>query len=406
MARCPLPEKSYAMTRIRRAPTLVIAPDSFKGSLDAPAVSAAIARGMARVWPNADIRICPMADGGEGTLDAVLSSGTGPGQQAGTARRSCTVTGAGGARKGAAYGLLSALDGPTAVIETAQIVGITDAAGMAVDVAHRSTRGVGELVRALLDDGVRRFMIGLGGSSTNDGGAGMLAALGLRLRDTAGGDVAPTPQGLAALARVDADGLDPRLGECTITILSDVDNPLCGPHGATATFGPQKGVREDAIAAFDATLARYARITEAAVGREAATNLGAGAAGGLGFALQLIGATPRAGAEVVADLVGLDAALQGADWLITGEGRSDVQTLGGKAPFVVARRARAAGVAPTLLSGAVDPAALPDLGRVFAGCFALPAGPMTLAECIERAETLLADRAEQIARLWAAARGE
>jgi glycerate kinase len=155
------------------------------------------------------------------------------------------------------------------------------------------------------------------------------------------------------------------------------------------------------VARFDATLARYAGIVEQAVGTNVAARAGAGAAGGLGFALQLVGGAPRAGAEVVADLVGLDAALAGADWLITGEGRSDTQTLGGKAPDLVARRARAAGVPATLLSGAIDDDALPELARLFAGCFALPAGPLTLAECIANADTLLADRAEQIARVFA-----
>lgn len=388
------------MAAANQAPTVVVAPDSFKGSLDAPAVCAALARGLLRVWPDAHLRICPMADGGEGTLDAVLSASAG-----GAARRgTCTVAGAAGTPRDTAYGLLVTAEGPTAIIEAAQIVGITDPDGMAAPVAARSTRGIGQLIRKLQDEGVRRFMIGLGGSSTNDGGAGMLAALGLRFEDKNGDEVPPTPRGLASLARVDARALDPRLRECTITILSDVDNPLCGPRGATATFGPQKGVRPEEIAAFDATLAHFAALAERAVGREVAANAGAGAAGGLGFALQLVGGKLRAGAEVVADLVGLDAALDGADWLITGEGRTDSQTLAGKAPFVVAQRARRAGVAPTLLSGAVDTAALVELGRVFVGCFALPYGPMSLAECIDRADALLADRAEQIARLWNAAR--
>jgi glycerate kinase len=375
-----------------RPPRIVLAPDSFKGSLDAPAVCAAIARGLARVWPGAEVRACPMADGGEGTLDAILSQG-------GT-RRKRTVSGAGGAPHAAAYGLLEAPEGRTAVLEVAQIVGITDSDGTAVPVGDRTTRGVGELVRALLGEGVRRFMVGVGGSSTNDGGAGMLAALGLSLRAADGSAIAPTPRGLAGLAQVDAAGLDPLLAECAITIMSDVNNPLCGERGATAIFGPQKGVAVTEIAVFDAALGRWAALAEAATGRRAAQRPGAGAAGGLGFALQLLGAEFRSGAEVVAGLIGLDAALAAADWAITGEGRTDAQTLLRKAPYVVAERARAAGVPITLLSGAVDPAALPELGRVFAGCFALPAGPATLADCIVGAEALLADRAEQIARLW------
>jgi len=378
-------------------PIVVVAPDSFKGSLSAPEICAAIARGLRRVWPEAEIRACPMADGGEGTLDAVLTRGG--------ERRTREVTGAGGNRRTAAYGVVDAAQGMTAIVEAAEIVGITDRDGIAVDVNTRSTTGMGEMIRALLDEGVRRFMIGVGGSSTNDGGAGMLAALGLAIVDDAGRAVAPTPQGLASAAHADASGLDRRLGESAITIMSDVNNPLCGERGATAVFGPQKGVRPDDIAALDATLSRYAVLAERAVGSHVAERPGAGAAGGLGFALQLVGASFRSGAEVVADLIGLDAALDGATWAFSGEGRSDRQTLLRKAPFVVAERARAVGVPITLLSGAVDTAALPELSKVFSGCFALPSGPMSLEDCIAQADALLADRAEQIARAWNAARG-
>lgn len=373
-----------------RRPIVVIAPDSFKGSLDATSVSAAIARGLARVWPDVDIRACPMADGGEGTLDAVLSRGG--------ERRQHQVTGAGGRPRAAAYGIVETPEGRTAVIEAAEIVGITDPDGLSVPVTARSTIGIGEMLRLLLDTGIRRFMIGVGGSSTNDGGAGMLAALGVELVDAAGHPIAPTPDGLAALAAIDAERLDKRLAQASITIMSDVNNPLCGERGATAIFGPQKGVRAEEVAPIDATIARYATLVERAIGKNVSTCPGAGAAGGLGFALQIVGGKFRSGAEVVADLIGLDAALAGADWAFTGEGRTDAQTLLRKAPYVVAERARAAGVPITLLSGAVDTAALPELSRVFAGCFALPSGPMTLADCIANADALLSDRAEQIAR--------
>jgi glycerate 2-kinase len=377
-----------------RQPIVVIAPDSFKGSVSATAAATAIARGIARVWPDAELRLCPMADGGEGTLDAILSRG---GQ-----RRTARVAGAGGAPIDAAYGWIDA--DATAVIEAAQVVGLTDPAGTAVDVERRSTVGVGELIRAALDAGARRFMIGLGGSSTNDGGAGMLAALGLSLTDDSGGRVEPTPDGLAALAAIDSRSLDPRLTGARITIMSDVNNPLTGEHGATAIFGPQKGVRRERVAELDARLAQFAVLAERATGRSARDLPGAGAAGGLGFALQLLGGEIRSGAEVVADLVGLDVALTGADWLITGEGRTDVQTLLGKTPFVVARRAAAKVVPATLLSGAVERAALPELAGHFAGCFSLAFGPTTLEECLRDANALLTDGAEQLARLFAASR--
>jgi glycerate kinase len=379
------------------APTVVVAPDSFKGSLDAPAVCAAIAEGLQRVWPQAEVIAMPIADGGEGTLDAVLAAVGSAGR-----RLHERVHGAAGDAIDAPWGLLERDGQPTAVIEISAIVGLTDAAGTRVAVTQRSTRGVGELLVRLLDRGLTRFMIGLGGSSTNDGGAGMLAALGLALRDAQGRAVAPTPDGLATLASVDASALDVRLREASITIMSDVNNPLCGTRGATAIFGPQKGVTKEDVERIDGIVGRFAALAQPAVGCNVADQPGAGAAGGLGFALQLVGGRFASGAEVIADLVALDAALARADWAITGEGRSDAQTLLGKAPLVVARRAAKAGVPVSLISGAIAPDALPALRDTFAGAFSLPPGPATLDECVANASAWLADRAEQIARVVAA----
>jgi glycerate kinase len=226
----------------------------------------------------------------------------------------------------------------------------------------------------------------------------------MKLLDANGASLAPTPSGLRALARVEAGVIGRTLEGAQVTILSDVDNPLCGERGATAIFGPQKGVRADSAAAIDATLARFATLAEAALGRQAKDRPGAGAAGGLGFALMLMGGEIRSGAEVVADLIGLDAALGGSDWLITGEGRTDRQTLLGKAPLVAARRAMAKGVPATLISGSIERRDLPELSRVFAGCESIVFGPSTLEACVADAATLMADRSEQIARLFAAAR--
>lgn len=376
-------------------PVIVIAPDSFKGSIAASDAASAVAQGLRRVWPAADLRLCPMADGGEGTLDAVLSRG---GQ-----RLTARVTGAADKTVEACYGIVG--EGKIAIIEAAQIVGLTDPDGTAIDVEQRSSRGVGELLRKLLDGGLLEFMVGLGGTSTNDGGAGMLAALGLRLLDAKGSAVDPTPEGLANLALVDTEGFDPRLQRATITIMSDVDNVLAGPRGATAIFGPQKGVRPERLDELDARLARFAALVESALGKTVRDRPGAGAAGGLGFALQLLGGEVRSGAEVVADLIGLDVAIQGAHWVITGEGRTDAQTLLGKTPLVVARRGAAMGIPATLISGGVDRTALPELSRHFAGCFSLADGPMTLEDCVVNAARLLADRAEQAGWLYAAARG-
>ena len=370
------------------APVVVIAPDSFKGSLSAEQVAQAIATGVTRARPDATVRICPMADGGEGTLDAML---TGGGE-----RRVLTVRGAAGPVREAATGLLA--DG-SAIVETAEIVGITDPVGMGVPVEARSSRGMGEAIRALLDAGVRRFFVALGGSSTNDGGAGLLAGLGVRLFDAEDRELEPTPEQLARVARVDVSQLDARLADASFVGMSDVDNPLTGEHGATAVFGPQKGVQPEQIAAVDAALARFADLIEPALQRTARNLPGAGAAGGLGFALHMLGAQFEPGAETVARLIGLDAALAGADWLITGEGRSDVQTLHGKAPFIACGHARAAGVPATLLSGAVDSAALPRLSEHFSGCFSPAPGPITLEVAIRDAARLLANEAEQLTRL-------
>jgi len=379
---------------------VVIAADSFKGSLSAPEVCAALGRGLARAIPALELRLRPMADGGEGTLDAILAAIGDPGQ-----RKTADVRGAGGAKVAAAYGLVPHPDGLTAVVEVAQVVGITDITAMTTPIGDRSTRGVGDLIKALLDAGVRRFMIGLGGSSTNDGGSGVLEALGLALFDEAGCAVPPTPNGLTTLARVDASTLDPRVAECEIRIMSDVNNPLTGAMGATAVFGPQKGVQPEDVARLDATLAHFARLAENALGRRVAQSPGAGAAGGLGFAFALLGGTFSSGAEVVSELIGLDAALADADWAITGEGRSDRQTLLAKAPFVVAQHAAARGVPVTLVSGAIDPAALAELGVHFAGCFGLPHRPASLADCIANAAQWLEERAAEIGRVFQAGHG-
>ncbi len=375
---------------------IVIAPDSFKGSLAAIDVARAIAEGLHRVWPLAACVLVPMADGGGGTLDAVLS--------AGGERRKSRVAGAAGHCVTAAFGIVEREGRRLAIIEVAQVVGITEPSGMAAPVGARSSQGVGELMRQVLDLGIRDFLIGLGGSSTNDGGAGLLTGLGARLLGEDQCAIPPQPDALTRIRQVDISALDPRLATCRITILSDVNNPLTGPRGATAIFGPQKGVTPDLQDRYDRAIAGFARLAEEALGRRAADNPGAGAAGGLGFALQLIGGEFRSGAEVIADLLKLDDALAGADWLITGEGRSDMQTLLGKTPQVVARRAALQGVPATLLSGGIDRAALVALGETFAGCFSLVFGPLTLADAIADSAGLLADSAEQMARLLSATR--
>ncbi|MEO1767390.1 glycerate kinase [Thiobacter aerophilum] len=372
---------------------MVIAPDSFKGSLTALEAAQAMASGVRRVFPAAQLRLFPLADGGEGTLDALLHAGGGE-------RRRTRVTGADGRTIEADWGVLPDGDHPIAVIESAQVVGLALARDS--DVAHRSTRGIGELIRHALDTGLTRLLIGLGGTSTNDGGAGLLTALGVRLLDDRGATLAPTPAGLARLKRVDFTGLDARVARCEFTALTDVDNPLVGPAGATATFGPQKGVVPEAIAEFDARLSRLAALCDAWAGRPVSREPGAGAAGGLGYALLLIGARREPGARVVCERVGLPQAVAAADWVLTGEGRSDAQTLHGKLPLEVARLAHARGVPVTLISGRIDEAARPLLQAHFDGCFEAAPATLPLAIALARAAQLLSDAAQEAARAYRA----
>lgn len=367
---------------------IVLAPDSFKGSLPASDVALAMENGLRRIWPDAEFHRIPMADGGEGTLDALLAV-------TGGKRFLASVSGADGRPLEAAYGVLERDGKAVAVLEAAQVVGLPLAGQTWV--GDRTTLGLGELLKLCLDQGIRQFLIGVGGSSTNDGGAGVLAALGGRLLDRQGATVAPTPKGLSELDRIDFSALDSRLKDARITLMSDVTNPLCGPSGATAVFGPQKGVAPQEIAQFDTWLERYAALCDAWHGQNLSAHKGAGAAGGLGYAFQLLGADYRSGAEVVCELSGLDEVLQRADWIITGEGRSDAQTLLGKVPYVVAAHAKHFGVPVTLVSGGMDQASLPQLAEWFDGCFSIMTGPMSLQEAMQNASSLLSDILAQLA---------
>jgi glycerate kinase len=367
---------------------ILLAPASFKGSLSATAAAAAMAAGIRRAWPDVEIRELPMADGGEGTLDAVLAA-------SGGRRHTTVVHGAGQEKIEAAYGVLDASQGSIAVLEVAQIVGLV-AAG-ATPVESRTTRGIGELLRLCLAQGLRHFLIGLGGSSTNDGGAGTLAALGVKLLDAKGNAIHPTPQGLANLDRLDFSELDPRLLESEITLLTDVTNPLCGTQGATAIYGPQKGVSPSQVPLFEAHLRHLAELGDAWFASALSQCPGTGAAGGLGYALRLLGASNRSGAQAVAELIGLEGATQWADWVITGEGRSDMQTLQGKAPQLVAALAKCHGVPVTLLSGAIDIASRNQLNQHFDGCFAATPETIPLRQAMAGGAALLETAAEKLA---------
>lgn len=379
-----------------RSLAVVVAPDSFGGALDSIGVAAAIATGWTRVRPDDDLLVRPMADGGEGTLAAVAAA-LGDGAE----RRSTDTTDPLGRPISADWLLLDR--GRTAFIELAAASGLARLAPeeRTPDNALRaSTRGSGALVTAALEAGVDRIILGLGGSATTDGGAGLLRALGLVLLDASGAELTDGGGALASLDRIDASGLDPRLAAVEVVVASDVTNPLCGPRGAAATYGPQKGADAATVAALDAALDRYGRAIEAATGRLVADLPGAGAAGGT--TAGLLGFTParvRPGVEVVAELAGLAAALESADLVITGEGRADEQTLQGKAAIGVATLARSRSTPVVLLCGALGPGASAlDAATAVAVVQPIAEGPADLASAMADTERLLTAAAARLAR--------
>ena len=374
---------------------IVIAPDSFKESLSAPQVAEAIAAGWRQVFADAEILLRPMADGGEGTVDAVLAASGGE-------RRELRVRGPLGEAVTAHWGWLG--EG-TAVLEMAAASGLHWVPRDSRDATRACSFGTGELIRAALDAGATRIILGLGGSATNDGGAGLLRALGVRWLDVEGRELAPGGLALARLAQIDLRGLDPRLLRVQVEVAADVDNPLCGPRGASRVFGPQKGASPAQVEALDAALAHYARVMAATLGEDHAQFPGVGAAGGLGFAARaLLKARFRPGIELVAELSGLAAAVQGADLVITGEGRLDSQSLHGKTPVGVARIAKAAGVPVLALAGSLGE----DYQALYAAgidaAFSLAPGPLSLEQALAGAAAELQARACDLARLWRLAR--
>ncbi|PHN62218.1 glycerate kinase [Pseudomonas viridiflava] len=371
---------------------IVIAPDSFKDSLSAQAVANAIASGLAEVWPDAELIKCPMADGGEGTIEALLDACKGQWMSA-------QVSGPLGDRLEAHWGWLA--QSRTAIIEMAMASGLQLLTLTQRDACLTSTAGTGQLISAALDAGAQRVILAIGGSATNDGGSGMISALGARFLDR---DDRPLPDGglaLADLARIDLSGLDPRLAGVRVEIAADVDNPLCGPNGASHIFGPQKGASPDQVLALDAALAHFADHSARTLGHDLRDSPGSGAAGGMGFAAKAyLNASFRAGVEVVADLTGLEQALRGADLVITGEGRFDAQTLRGKTPLGVARVAQRQQVPVIVLAGTLGEGYDQLYQHGISAAFALTSGPMDLEKACREAPRLLHERARDVARVW------
>jgi glycerate kinase len=365
---------------------VVVAPQALKGSLEGGAVGAAIAAGIRAVAPAAEITVIPVADGGEGTVRALVAA-------TGGELRVAEVTGPLGEPVRAEYGLLgqsSALGGRTAVIEMAAASGLPLVPPGQRDPLRATTYGTGELLRAALDAGCERILIGIGGSATNDGGAGMAQALGAHLLDATGRELPRGGAALAALARIDTRTLDPRLRDARVTVACDVSNPLCGPQGASAVYGPQKGATPEMVARLDAALAHYASVVRRDLGADVADVPGAGAAGGLGAGLLAFAQAELVpGARMVLDALGFEERLAGADVVFTAEGQLDAQTAYGKAVGAVAAAARRAGVPVIALAGSIaaDDAALAALGVDVA--LPLPDGPLSLAESMAQAARLV-----------------
>ncbi|MET7699009.1 glycerate kinase [Streptomyces sp. NPDC005485] len=376
---------------VNRTPTgnarVLIAADKFKGSLTAVQVAERVTAGLRRAAPHVEVEALPVADGGDGTVDAAVA--------AGFERREVSVAGPLGGEVTAAY----ALRGDTAVVEMAEASGLQRLPAGVFAPLTASTYGSGELLRAALDAGARTVVFGVGGSATTDAGAGMLSALGARFLDAEGEPVAPGGGALSDLVTADLSGLDARLADIDLVLASDVDNPLTGPKGAPAVYGPQKGASPDDVATLDASLAHFATVLEKAVGPRAAEYAqapGAGAAGGIGYGALVLGARFRAGIEVMLDVLGFAPALERATLVITGEGSLDEQTLHGKAPAGVAAAARAAGKEVVAVCGrlALPPEALGKAG--IRRAYALTEVEPDVARCIAEAGPILEELAERV----------
>lgn len=321
----------------------MIAPDKFKGSLTAAEVAAAVAEGLVGADPSVEVRIIAVADGGDGTVDAAVS--------AGFERRVATVRGPLGAPTEAAF----AVSNHTAVVELSEASGLRRLPPGVFDPLRSSTYGTGEVIRAALDAGARTLVLGVGGSASTDGGAGLLAALGARFLDASGTELEPCGAALAELASVDLSGLDERIAQTEVILATDVDNPLLGTFGAAAVYGPQKGAAPEDVLALETGLGRLVDVLTKQLGEHAvaaAAQPGAGAAGGVGYgAIVGFGATVRPGIELMLELLGVEQALRGAKLVITGEGSLDEQSLHGKAPVGVARLAALHGVPVVAVCG-------------------------------------------------------
>lgn len=372
---------------------VTVAIDSFKGSLSTFEAGEAIKEGVLRVFPDADVRISPLADGGEGTMDAIVSAASG-------IVHTMPVCGPLGEHVRGYYGYIPRSE--TAVIEISAAAGITLIPKEARDPMLTTTYGVGELIADAIRKGCRKFIVGLGGSATNDGGIGMLTSLGFEFLNAEGAPVSLGGKGLSEIASIRTDGALPQLSECEFLVACDVKNPLCGENGCSAIYGPQKGATPEVVKTMDAWLSRYADLTKEVLPQSNANTEGAGAAGGLGFAfLSYLGAKLQSGVELVTQQTGLEDLIKDADVVVTGEGRLDGQSYMGKAPIGVATLAKKHGKPVVAFSGCVANGAGLCNEHGIDAFFPILRTPCTLEEAMDcdNAHKNLADTAEQVFRL-------
>ena len=369
---------------------IVVAPNAFKGSLTALEAAEAIAEGVRIAASDVDLVLVPIADGGDGTVDALVAATHGE-------RLTLAVRGPLGDPVDADYGLID--NGSTAVIEMAKAAGLALLPPQKRDPRVTTTYGVGELLQHAYDSGARRFIVGIGGSATNDGGAGMAQALGYHLLDENGHELPPGGLALKRLARIHMGGGHANWKETEVEVACDVVNPLTGPNGASAVYGPQKGATPEMVAELDAALKHFAEVIRRDLGMDVEQLPGAGAAGGLGAGLvAFTGAKLRPGAEMVMEALHLDERLNGADLVITGEGRLDSQTARfGKGPAAVARHARNAGIPVVAIGGSVSDET--ELHLLFDGVEATVVEPCSLDQAIAQARPLLVRSATRLMRL-------
>jgi len=370
---------------------IVIAPDSFKGSLTALQVAEAIEGGFRKIYPDAQIENVPMADGGEGTVQSLVDA-------TGGQLLTELVTAPLGAKIEANYGILG--DRKTAVIEMAAASGLPLVPEEKRNPMYTTTYGTGELVKAALDRGCRKFIIGIGGSATTDGGAGVAQALGARLFDANGKDIVFGGIGLKNLAKIDISTIDERIADSETVVACDVDNPLTGPRGAAYVYSPQKGASPEEVKLLDAYLEHFAKVVKQDMGKDVKETPGAGAAGGLGAGLMaFLNAELKSGIDIVIEASRLPERMEGADLVVTGEGKLDFQTVYGKTPIGVAKVAKGKNIPVLAIAGGIEKGAETSYEEGIDAMMSIVPGPISLDEAIENATELVSLAADRAARM-------